>query len=299
MKEPQKSLEFIESAAGTKVKKFFANFGMTPMMDQAYAIIYSEMGKLDSAGKYFDRSAPFYENHQNIAMQMYSFMNQGTYYKRKGDYLKAISLLLKVNALAEEIGSLETSMEVNKNLDTLYNKIGNYEKSRFYATAYYRYKDSIQAVNKEKELTQVEAQDEQNRQLKLGEEAAEKKRQRNNIQYLAITIGIVTLFLLLIIFGMFRVSAGTIKMIGFFAFLMFFEFIFLIFKKNIYGFTHGEPWKDLMFMIGLAAILLPLHHWLEHKVLHYLTSTNKLTTAGSVLRSRFARKSKLEKGNNI
>ena len=290
MKEPHKSMEFIESEAGTKVKKFFANFGMTPMIDQAYAIIFSEMGQLDSARIYFDRSAPFYENNPNLSMQMYSFMNQGTYFKRKGEYQKAINLLLKVNELAEKTGHLEASMDVNKNLDTLYSKIGNYEQSKFYAAQYYLYKDSIQTINKEKELTQVEAQDEQARQLKIEEEAAEKKRQRNNIQYLAITIGIVTLFLLMVIFGMFRVSAGTIKMIGFFAFLMFFEFIFLIFKKNIYAFTHGEPWMDLLFMIGLAAILLPLHHWLEHKVLHYLTSTNKLTTAGSALRSRFSRK---------
>jgi hypothetical protein len=88
-------------------------------------------------------------------------------------------------------------------------------------------------------------------------------------------------------------------MIGFFAFLMFFEFIFLIFKKNIYAFTHGEPWMDLLFMIGLAAILLPLHHWLEHKVLHYLTSTNKLTTAGSALRSKFTRKTKVVNESEI
>ena len=81
-------------------------------------------------------------------------------------------------------------------------------------------------------------------------------------------------------------------MVGFFAFLMFFEFIFLIFKKNIYAITHGEPWMDLLFMIALAAILLPLHHWLEHKVLHYLTSTNKLTTAGSALRTRLSRRMK-------
>ena len=36
---------------------------------------------------------------------------------------------------------------------------------------------------------------------------------------------------------------------------MFFEFIFLIFKKQIYSQTKGEPWKDLAFMIALAAIL--------------------------------------------
>ena len=30
-------------------------------------------------------------------------------------------------------------------------------------------------------------------------------------------------------------------------------------------------------LIGLAAILVPLHHWLEHKVIHYLTSHNRLS----------------------
>jgi hypothetical protein len=91
---------------------------------------------------------------------------------------------------------------------------------------------------------------------------------------------------------MFKVSATTIRMIGFFAFLMFFEFIFLIFKKNIYSITRGEPWKDLLFMIGLAAVLLPLHHYLEKNVIRYLTSHNRLTAAGHHIRSRLFRRQK-------
>ena len=291
MKEPHKAMDFIKSESGDSLKKYFANVGMASLMDQAYAIIYSEMGKMDSAGKYFDRSAPFFTNSNNLMLKMNNDKQKAYYHKRKGEYQKAIDLLLIVNGIAEQNGHLEAALEATKDLDTLYNNLGNFQQSKFYSAAYYQYKDSLQKINKEKELTQVEAQDEQARQLKIAEEAAEKKRQRNNIQYLAITIGIATLFLLMVLFGMFRVSAVTIKMVGFFAFLMFFEFIFLIFKKNIYAITHGEPWMDLLFMIGLAAILLPLHHWLEHKVLHYLTSTNQLTTAGSALRSRFSRKS--------
>src|SRR5690606_232180 len=116
----------------------------------------------------------------------------------------------------------------------------------------------------------------------------------DNIQYLLITIGIAALFVIMVMMGMFRVSAATIKMIGFFAFLMFFEFIFLIFKKNIYAVTQGEPWKDLLFMILLAAILLPLHHWLEHKVIHYLTSHNRLTATGQGLVKRVLKRKKQE-----
>jgi hypothetical protein len=43
-------------------------------------------------------------------------------------------------------------------------------------------------------------------------------------------------------------------------------------------------------MILLAAILLPLHHWLEHKVIHYLTSHNRLTATGKSLKDKLLRR---------
>jgi len=105
-------------------------------------------------------------------------------------------------------------------------------------------------------------------------------------------IGIVVLFITLVILGMFKVSAGFIRAMGFFVFLLLFEFIFLVFKKNIYSITHGEPLKDLLFMIALAALLVPLHHWLEHKVLHYLTSHNRLTAVGHHFKTKILGRSK-------
>ena len=103
-----------------------------------------------------------------------------------------------------------------------------------------------------------------------------EKQQRYNVQYLGITFGVVALFIILLLMGIFKVSARTIKILSFFSFLLFFEFIFLIFKKQIGVITHGEPWKDLAFMVLLAAVMVPLHHWGEHKVVEYL-STKKFS----------------------
>jgi tetratricopeptide (TPR) repeat protein len=294
MKEPQKSMEFISSPNGTKLKEYFTQLNMAPVIDQAYGIIYSEMGILDSAGKYFERSAPFFESYSNPAAKMSSYVQTAYYLKQKGDNQQAIDLLLKARTLANTNGQLEAGMEISKNLDTLYDRMGDFRQSKIYSAEYFQMKDSLQNINKEKELSQVEADDELQQLKKQELAAAETKRQRNNIQYLAITIGIATTFLLLVLLGMFRVSARTIKVIGFFAFLLFFEFIFLVFKKNIYAFSHGEPWIDLSFMIALAAILVPLHHWMEHKVLHYLTANNKLTSVGESLKERFRGKDKAE-----
>jgi hypothetical protein len=127
-------------------------------------------------------------------------------------------------------------------------------------------KQEVAALEKEKEMQAIEKEKEKN--------------QRNNLQYLGITFGVVALFISLLLMGIFKVSPRVIKILSFFSFLLFFEFIFLIFNKQIEVFTHGEPWKDLAFMVLLAAVIAPLHHWGEKKVVDYL-STKKFSFVGT------------------
>ncbi|HEX7846994.1 MAG TPA: tetratricopeptide repeat protein [Chitinophagaceae bacterium] len=291
MNQPTKALEFMNSSAGESLKKFLMGFKFDGVVDNAYAVIYSELGMLDSARTRFQNAMPYFEQQTSSNNRISFYAQLARFYKRTGEKDKAINYYLQVKELGEKNGSLDIVQRAAKHLDSLYGQMGNYQMASMYNGIYYQYKDSAEKINKEKELAQVEAADEQRRQARLVAELEEKKRRRNNIQYMGITIGIALCFIALVVLGMFKVSATTIKMIGFFAFIMFFEFIFLIFKKNIYSITHGEPWKDLLFMIGLAALLLPLHHWLEEKVIHYLTSHNRLTAAGHHLKRRLFRRS--------
>jgi hypothetical protein len=87
-------------------------------------------------------------------------------------------------------------------------------------------------------------------------------------------------FTLLVLLGVFQVSEATIKLLGFFAFILLFEFIILIADTKIHHMTHGEPLPILAIKIVLIAILLPLHHWLEHKVVKYLTSRRLIIPTG-------------------
>jgi tetratricopeptide (TPR) repeat protein len=291
MDQPQKALDYFNSTSGQELRTYLGNFGFTGAIDQAYAVIYTELGKFDSARFYFARASPYFEKNINEATKLSYYAQLGSLYQKTGEYDKAIELFLKVKDIADRTGQIESAERAAKHLDSLYGKSGDFQKASLYNSVYYQYKDSLEKINKEKELAQVEAADEQYRRKKQEEEMAEKKRRKNNIQYMAITIGIVGLFIMLVVFGMFKVSTKSIRLLGFFAFIMFFEFIFLIFKKNIYSITDGEPWKDLAFMIALAALLVPLHHWLEHKVIKYLTSHNRLTASGRTLLSKvFVRK---------
>ena len=45
--------------------------------------------------------------------------------------------------------------------------------------------------------------------------------------------------------------------------------------KQIQGWTAEEPWKVLLLKIILAAGMVPAHHWLEHRVVVYLSHHKK------------------------
>ncbi|MBN8864794.1 MAG: hypothetical protein J0H92_15585 [Sphingobacteriales bacterium] len=296
--QPGKALEFMESAEGKSLQDFMRNFGMASIIDQAYGVVYTENGKYDSARVRLQRAVPYFENQANDNNRIYFYTQQARFYTRTGQFQEAISTYQKMKELSDKIGEIKMATLAAQMLDSLYGVTGNYQQAMKYNSLYHLYKDSSAKLSREKEITQVEAADEQLRQARIEREQLEAKRKRYNIQYLAITVGIAGVFIVMVMLGMFKVSATTIKLVGFFAFLMFFEFIFLILKKNIAGITQGEPWKDLLFMIGLAALLLPLHHWLEHKVIHYLTSHNRLTSSGKGLLNRLKGNRNLPSGDD-
>lgn len=280
IKQPQKALDYMNSSSGINLKKYLSNFGMSGQIDQVYAVIYTELNQFDSAGFYFNRALPYFEQKTSEANRINFYGQLGDYYQRTANYDKAIGYFQKVKEMGERNAQLEHTQSALKHLDSLYVKKGDFKSANQYNVLYYRYKDSIDKLKKENELTQIAAFDEQQRQERLLAEKEEAKAKRIRIQYMGIVIAIGVLFIALVMMGWFKVSANTIKAIGFFSFLIFFEFIFLVFKKNIYGLTHGEPLYDLAFMIGLAAILVPLHHWIEHKVIHFLTSHHMLKLRG-------------------
>ena len=230
--QPRLALEYFNEHP--QLKRFMEAVNFSHFIDQSYAYIYSQLGNYDSAKYYYNKVAPFFERDVNKSNKLNYYFHLGQLHKKTQEYDIALDYFLKANVLAENIGELNTMSAIAQNLDSLYQLKGDFKEAFRYSNLYHLYKDSINKLGKEKDLLQIEVDDEQQRLERQEKERLELKRKRDNIQYLLITIGIASLFVLLVMMGMFKVSAATIKMIGFFTFLMFFEFIFLIFKKNIY-----------------------------------------------------------------
>jgi tetratricopeptide (TPR) repeat protein len=275
--QPQKALDYFNTG---KLKPFMTNFGLGYRIDQAYAVIHTELKKFDSAKYYFEKAAPQFESSGIPAVKLTFYSQYADFFKQSGNVQSSIDYFQKADTLAMQTGDLDWQRRLAKELDSAYAKTGNYEESYHYSNLYHQFKDSLQKLGEEKDMMQMELADEQQRQERLVREEEAAREKRHYVEYTGITIGIAVVFLLLVLMGTFRVSESTIRIMGFFAFILLFEFIILIADTRIHEWTQGEPLKVLGIKIVLIAMLLPLHHWLEHKVVSHLSSRRMMLPSG-------------------
>ncbi|HJS56298.1 MAG TPA: tetratricopeptide repeat protein, partial [Chitinophagaceae bacterium] len=141
--QPQKALEYINSPAGQNLKGFLSNFGMTAQIDQAYAFIYTKLNQFDSAGFYFKRALPYFEQKTSEMNRIGFYGQYAGFFQETGNYDKAIEYYLKVKEMGDRNGQLENVRSAVKHLDSLYEKKGDYKIANQYNSLFYHYKDSI------------------------------------------------------------------------------------------------------------------------------------------------------------
>ncbi|MGC4039522.1 MAG: hypothetical protein QM710_01650 [Flavobacterium sp.] len=193
----------------------------------------------------------------------------GDYYKLTNNADSAAIYYNKADTDKNYSNNFEARIERYANLDTLFSRNGNYQKAYHYKELWMQYKDSAAALSKDGDLVVMEIENENQRM-----EA--ETRASHNIQYMGITAAIASVFILLALLGVFSSSTTVIRGLSFFAFIFFFEFLILLFDNAIHELTHGEPWKVLSIKIVLIAMLLPFHHYVEHKVVHHLLHRKKV-----------------------
>jgi tetratricopeptide (TPR) repeat protein len=234
------------------------------------------MKKYDSALYHLKKAEPEFERKASGFSKYFFYTNVAHYYEKTKNYPKALEYLLKCQKIGEARGDIQRLGTIAHNLDTIYQQMGDFKSAYSYNAQYHRLKDSLQTLEAEKDLLALEVENENQKKIKEARLAEDAKRDRHNVQYMGITAGIAAVFIVLVMLGTFSVSKTTIRIMGFFAFIFLFEFIILLADHKIHDATHGEPWKILAIKILLISILLPLHHWMEEKVIHFLTERKLL-----------------------
>jgi hypothetical protein len=247
----------------------YAKYNMFFEMHRLKGIIFSVEKKFDSALYYLTLAKKEF-NPKDINSQANWNESYAYYLEKKEKYNEAATYIEQNVFFAKQIQSLTNEKQCYENLDSLYIKGGDKAKEISNKALLYAIKDSLEKQQKANDLLGVEIDIENKRTEREKIIKKEKELQRNNLQYMGILAAIIALFIALAAMGKFKVKPWLIRSLGFVSFILLFEFIILLIDHKLHEITHGEPLPILLVKIVLIAILLPLHHWLEHKVIHYL-----------------------------
>ncbi len=168
---------------------------------------------------------------------------------------------------------------LSKELDAAEFLTEHYKKVRAIDSAF-TYVDYVKSLNEELNSrdkireSQVISSNEQYRQLELQEEKTrEQKKRAQQLQMLLIAIFIPGIFLLTLFLSRVNVPVKLIRVMGVLSLLFLFEYLTLLLHPTVAELTHHTPVLEILIFVGLAAILIPMHHklehWLIHKLLHH------------------------------
>ena len=175
--------------------------------------------------------------------------------------------------IAKRGGFEQKQLDVVTYLSLLYKKINKIDSAYTYLSLQQVLNDTINSKARIREA-QIISSNEQIRQIELAATKKKEEKERSRrIQMLLIAIFIPGLFLVTLLLSRVKLHVKLIRLLGILSLLTFFEFLTLILHPTIADLTHHTPIYEILIFVGLAAILIPLHHraehWLIHKLLHH------------------------------
>jgi MalT-like TPR region len=254
----------------TQLIEQMRNWGFSTEMFKVYGMMHSIEKRYDSAEYYFrlckqsikPTDPPYFSKNFNDA-----YIGHLWRMNRKAD---AEKYLLENIELAKKMESLSGQKEARENLDSVYMLTNNKSLELQNKLLLYGLTDSLEKQQKAKDLLNIEIDAENKRKDRELEATKIEKAKKQNLQYLGITAAIFALFITLAALGRLKVKPWIIRAMGFLSFILLFEFIILLADHQIHEFTHGDVLQIFLIKIVLIAMLMPLHHWLEHKVVHFI-----------------------------
>jgi predicted negative regulator of RcsB-dependent stress response len=272
-KNSTKSLQFLWE--NEDVKQSFINQGL-PYYHYNIGSIYKWSNKPDSAIYYYDLSDSSLKSSFGISTQRIILKDKGQCYILLSQPKNAIQSYERSLELGIGKNDLKTDTFLTQNLSKLYAQIGDYKRAYEYYNQSMQTRSSLEKLANQREVVLLEVARENQQYEKDLEDLEREARRVRNLQYIGITIAIAIIFLGMILIGMFPISRFTIRLLSFFAFICLFEFIIVLVDSYLHHATHGEPLKIWLAKILLIALLVPLQHFLEHKLVKFLESKRLL-----------------------
>jgi len=137
-------------------------------------------------------------------------------------------------------------------------------------------KDSLLSLEKVKSVQALTFQEQLRQQEAEAEKAKAEEERKENIQYALMALIIISFLIVFLLLSRRHITnTKVIQFLGVVALLVVFEFLNLLLHPYLEKITHHSPVLMLLALVCIAALLVPLHHKLEHWAIHKLVEKNK------------------------
>jgi tetratricopeptide (TPR) repeat protein len=282
-KNSDKALNYLKSEPD--VNQSILNLGI-PHYYRTIGQVYYYGNKADSALKYFKMAESEYVNNFGQKLSRGIFREIANAYKQLNDIPNAIQYYSRALELSKQLNDASLIAGLSDSLSNLYEAQGNYTLAFSFSKQSKQFQDSLRKLSEGRDIALLNVERENRKHEEEVRQEQQKLNNKRNLQYMLITIAIAIIFSLMLIMGMFPISKLTIKMLGYFFFISLFEFIVLLIDTFLHRITHGEPLKIWLIKIFIIALLVPVQHFLEHRMIKFLES-RKLLKARSRLSLKY------------
>lgn len=221
----------------------------------------------------------------NIDYRANFFLRKGEFYLRQKYIPEAIGCFEKACLFAQKAKNFNLIITTSRYIDSLFGSQNQLQSAYPYCRLNRIYTDSLKELKRNDELIFIELEG----QNKLNElRAAHEHEQQNkehNIELLLIFVMIIFAFIALIVLSNTPLPRWVISTFGYLLFIAFFETMIFLIDTYLHHETNGSPILTVSAKIVLIAFLMPLHHWLEHKSVHYLLKRELISDSKNLFRN--------------
>ena len=217
----------------------------------------------------------------SLKFQTYEHLGKRLYadflYER-ADYPSAKKYCLQSISVALQMRNYPFVVNASELCKKICNKIENKDSIYHYTQLKDSYTDSINRINKISKLQDIILNQRLHEIEEEGKQKQAAQEQKERLQYILITLGLISFFILFLLLSRSIItSARLIAFLGILSLLLVFEFLNLLLHPYLQKITRHQPILMLIVMVSIAALLIPLHHRLEHWVTHKMVEKNKKT----------------------
>lgn len=238
--------------------------------------VYFKRNELAIAMSYFRSASPYLEQIDLATGKCEVALGLARIFEKMGNTDSALYYAKQAWKTARTGGLTADQLDASTFLTDYYKKLSVVDSAYTYLAITIAIKDSMFSQEKSRQIQSL-IFDENMRQQKmlLAQEKAKKERE-TNMQYAIMAIGLICFAVIFLLLSRsIIVNENWIRFLGVLGLLLVFEFINLFIHPYLGDLTHHSPVWMLLILVAIAALLIPLHHKLEHWVVHKMVARNK------------------------